>query len=90
LLCWAQVESQGRRPLLLLGVGGMVAALLLLGTSQDPSLAGWWHELGEGLVGSLGGAADPAVPLAAWAGAAALLLYVGCYQVRASVRPLPP
>lgn len=63
----ASVDSVGRRPLLLAGVSGMVVALLLLTGAQ-------------GGVDAAAGAAG-AAGSAAWISAAALLLYVGCYQV---------
>lgn len=56
------VDKSGRRPLLLLGVSGMTAALLLLSAAQG------------GVLGDTGG-------LAPYVSAAALLIYVGCYQI---------
>lgn len=56
------VDSVGRKPLLLIGVGGIVGSLLILGIAQGilaGGTAGW----------------------IVFANVAALLLYVGCYQV---------
>lgn len=66
----ACVDRLGRRPLLLAGVSGMVVALLLLTATQ-----------GDAEAASAAAAAAPGST--AWLSAAALLLYVGCYQVRA-------
>lgn len=71
LVAVATVDKLGRRPLLLGGVGGMVVALLLLTAAQGGV---------DAAAGAAAGAAD--VGAAAWLSAAALLLYVGCYQVR--------
>jgi len=58
------VDSLGRRPLLLGGVSGLTASLLVLASLQ----------------GALG--FEPiSSSFAAWSSVAALLLYVGCYQV---------
>ena len=65
----AKVDSLGRRPLLLWGVSGVVVALLALGTAAQAGGAG----------GALLALAPEAV---AWTNLLALLLYVGCYQVR--------
>jgi hypothetical protein len=73
LVAVATVDKLGRRPLLLGGVSGMVVALLLLTAAQGgvevAAAAG-------GAAGAGGGGVS-----AAWVSAAALLLYVGCYQV---------
>jgi hypothetical protein len=69
LVAVASVDRLGRRPLLLFGVSGMVAALLALTAAQ-------------GGVDAAEAAAAAAGGSAAWLSAAALLLYVGCYQVR--------
>eukprot|EP00878_Enallax_costatus_P015293 GHUV01016014.1.p1 GENE.GHUV01016014.1~~GHUV01016014.1.p1 ORF type:complete len:374 (+),score=78.37 GHUV01016014.1:438-1559(+) len=69
LVAVATVDKLGRRPLLLGGVGGMVVALLLLTAAQG------------GVDAAAGAAGVADVGGAAWLSAAALLLYVGCYQI---------
>jgi MFS family permease len=68
LIAVATVDKLGRRPLLLGGVSGMVVALLLLTAAQG----------GIDLAAAAGGVGGVS---AAWVSAAALLLYVGCYQI---------
>lgn len=68
LIAVAYVDKVGRRPLLLGGVSGMVVALLLLTAAQG----------GIDLAAAAGGVGGVS---AAWVSAAALLLYVGCYQI---------
>ncbi|KAF6252911.1 general substrate transporter [Scenedesmus sp. NREL 46B-D3] len=68
LVAVASVDKLGRRPLLLFGVSGMVAALLALTAAQ-------------GGVDAAEAAATAAGTSAAWLSAGALLLYVGCYQI---------
>jgi hypothetical protein len=58
----ATVDSWGRRPLLLLGVSGIVGSLFVLGIIQTGELS-----------------LDPSIDT--WANVAALLVYVGAYQV---------
>lgn len=71
------VDTAGRRPLLLAGVSTMVAALVALGALSVATAA----------AGGGAGAVDPSL---AWGSVAALLLYVGAYQVRAPVLALCP
>lgn len=61
----ATVDSWGRRPLLLAGIGGIVVSLLALGTAQSEGV------LSFGMV-------SPEV--ASWVSVVALLMYVGAYQ----------
>lgn len=67
LVAVASVDKLGRRPLLLFGVSGMVAALLALTAAQ-----GGVDAANAAAAGGTG---------AAWLSAGALLVYVGCYQV---------
>jgi len=78
------VDKAGRRPLLLGGVSGMTAALVLLSAAQAGAFSG------GGGGGAAAGAAAAAVgavasssgpDAAALVSVAALLLYVGCYQL---------
>jgi hypothetical protein len=62
------VDTAGRRPLLLAGVSTMVAALVALGALSAATAAA-------------GGGAGAVAPALAWGSVAALLLYVGAYQV---------
>lgn len=71
------VDTAGRRPLLLAGVSTMVAALVALGGLSVATAAA---------AGGVG-AVDPAL---AWGSVAALLLYVGAYQVRVPAFALCP
>jgi sugar porter (SP) family MFS transporter len=61
----ATVDSWGRRPLLLVGVSGIVVALLVLGGIQGD------------LIPFVSSSSDVGI----WANVVALLLYVGAYQV---------
>uniref|UniRef100_A0A383VP60 Major facilitator superfamily (MFS) profile domain-containing protein n=1 Tax=Tetradesmus obliquus TaxID=3088 RepID=A0A383VP60_TETOB len=67
LVAVASVDKLGRRPLLLFGVSGMVAALLALTAAQ-----GGVDAANAAAAGGTG---------AAWLSAGALLVYVGCYQI---------
>ncbi len=65
------VDRLGRRPLLLAGVSGMVAALIALSLSTGSLEAAAAHAT-----------ATAVNPMLATVSVIALLLYVGCYQVR--------
>ncbi|KAF8072353.1 D-xylose-proton symporter [Scenedesmus sp. PABB004] len=67
LVAVASVDRVGRRPLLLGGVGGMALALAALTAAQGGV------DAAAGAAAGVGGAA--------WVSVAAMLLYVGCYQV---------
>jgi sugar porter (SP) family MFS transporter len=70
----ALVDRAGRRPLLLGGVSGMTAALALLSAAQAGVFS---SSAASDAAASASAAADPA----ALVSVAALLLYVGCYQL---------
>jgi hypothetical protein len=71
-----QVDSWGRRPLLLTGCAGMTVALVMLGAIQLPQTA----PLLSTWLGHIPSIGLATVNPAAWISVAALLLYVGCYQ----------
>jgi sugar porter (SP) family MFS transporter len=77
----ALVDRAGRRPLLLGGVSGMTAALALLSAAQGGVFSPSASSSASGAAGAAVAAAASSSDPAAIVSVAALLLYVGCYQL---------
>ena len=81
----ATVDKVGRRPLLIGGVATMSAALAVLAAAQQAATVAAAASASAGgaaaAVAVAAAASDASPPLASWVAVAALLTYVGAYQV---------